>query len=46
MTRIVWIQGTQLTPANSALAVADRTTDRVVLVETQPHIARGRLHGH
>ena len=46
MTRIVWIQGTQLTPANSALAVADRTIDRVVLVESLPHSARGRLHRH
>ncbi|MCX6390989.1 MAG: cryptochrome/photolyase family protein [Actinobacteria bacterium] len=46
MTRIVWIQGTQLTPANSALAVADRTTDRVVLIESLPHAQRGRLHRH
>ena len=46
MTRLVWIQGTQLTPTNGALAAADRATDRVLLVESLPHIGRGRLHRH
>ncbi|MGI9186501.1 MAG: cryptochrome/photolyase family protein, partial [Gaiellales bacterium] len=46
MTRIVWIQGTQLTLANGALAAADRATDRVLLVESLPHIAQGPLHRH
>ena len=46
MTRLVWIQGTQLTPANGALATADRATDRVLLVESLPHIGRGHLHRH
>ena len=46
MTRLVWVQGTQLTPDSSALASADRATDRVLLVESLPHVARGRLHRH
>ena len=46
MTRLVWIQGTQLTRDHGALAAADRTTDRVVLVESLPHAQRGRLHRH
>lgn len=46
MTRLVWIQGTQLTPAHGALAMADRATDRVLLVESLPHIGRGLLHRH
>ena len=46
MTRLVWIHGTQLTPTGGALAVADRTTDRVLLVESLPHIGRGLLHRH
>ena len=46
MTRIVWVQGTQLTPDSSALADADRATDRVLLVESLPHVRRGRLHRH
>lgn len=41
MSRIVWVQGTQLTPHSSALAAADRATDRILLVESLPHIARG-----
>ena len=46
MTRIAWIQGTQLTLASSALAELDRTRDRVLLVESLPHAQRGRLHRH
>ncbi len=46
MTRLVWIQGTQLSHGNSALAAADRGRDRVALVESLPHASRGRLHRH
>jgi deoxyribodipyrimidine photolyase-related protein len=46
VTRLVWVQGTQLTLDSSALASADRATDRVLLVESLPHVARGRLHRH
>jgi len=46
VSRLVWVQGTQLTPDSSALAAADRASDRVLLVESLPHVARGRLHRH
>lgn len=46
MTRIVWIQGTQLTPASSALAEADRARDRVLLVESLPHLRHTAPHRH
>jgi len=46
ITRLVWIQGTQLSLRNSALAAADRDHDRVVLIESLPHVLRGRLHRH
>ena len=46
MTRIVWVQGTQLSRASSALAAADPARDRVLLVESLPHVRRGRLHRH
>jgi deoxyribodipyrimidine photolyase-related protein len=46
MTRLVWIQGTQLSLDNSALAQADPARDRVVLIESLPHVQRGRLHRH
>lgn len=46
MTRLVWIQGTQLSHTSSALAAADRDRDRVVLVESLPHVQRGLLHRH
>ena len=46
MSRVVWVQGTQLTRDSSALDAADRATDRVLLVESLPHVRRGRLHRH
>jgi deoxyribodipyrimidine photolyase-related protein len=46
VSRLVWIQGTQLSPGNSALAAADRARDRVVLIESLPHVQRGHLHRH
>ena len=42
MSRVVWVQGTQLTRDSSALAEADR----VLLIESLPHVQRGRLHRH
>jgi len=42
----IWIQGTQLDAANSALAHADPERDRVVFVESLPHITRGSIHRH
>jgi deoxyribodipyrimidine photolyase-related protein len=46
VSRLVWIQGTQLSPGNSALAAADRARDRVVLIESLPHVQRAHLHRH
>lgn len=46
MTRTLWIQGTRLSPGNAALAAGDPSRDRVLLVESLPHVARGRIHRH